>query len=305
MCPPPRRSSPVFHLGPSPIPRALCGLVALLASLMAQPGLEAQINAYNPYADSQEHLPPVAPDGTLRWGTFYKSAALQQAYERLWNLGACRGTNKAITVPVEMNKVAIDSLPEEEFRGTVIGTTGSLKGGMLAFTTTADGPILVAAFHPAGVSRLNVSGPLPTAALRPGQTVRLTTRVDRKGIAAEPVTKVEVITPASGSKPGGIEPDQATTVVGRLTRVHAGTLGVQVAAGRIRRLSVPLAADAVVGADAAQLDLVAPGDAVVLTGHVWRGEGCLGEGTVFASSVTVTKPEPHALPHRPAPGDGL
>ena len=108
----------------------LAGIGAAVAGswLAVAAAASAQINAYNPYADSQEHLPPVAPDGTLRWGTFYKSAALQQAYERLWNLGACRGTNKAITVPVEMNKVAIDSLPEEDFRGIVVGSTGTLRG---------------------------------------------------------------------------------------------------------------------------------------------------------------------------------
>jgi hypothetical protein len=37
-----------------------------------------------------------------------------------------------------------------------------------------------------------------------------------------------------------------------------------------------------------------PGDIVSLTGRVWRGEGCVGEGTVFASVVTVIKPVPAA-----------
>jgi hypothetical protein len=65
---------------------------------------------------------------------------------------------------------------------------------------------------------------------------------------------------------------------------------LQVAAGRIRRLALPIAPDAAVRVDASQLDVVAPGDLVTLTGRVWRGEGCLGEGTVFASAVTVSKP---------------
>lgn len=275
----------------------LAGIGAVIAGswlAMAAPG-SGQINAYNPYADSQEHLPPVAPDGTLRWGTFYKSAALQQAYERLWNLGACRGTNKAITVPVEMNKVAIDSLPEEDFRGIVVGATGTLRGGMIAFTQAAgpleDGPTFVAALHPAGVSKLAVSGSLAVAALRPGLTVRFQARVDRRGIAADPLTNLEVITPPTGFKPVAVVADQPETIVGTVTRFHGGTLHVQVGTGKIRRVAIPVAADAEVRVDAGQLDLVAPGDIVALTGRVWRGEGCLGEGTVFASVVTVTKPE--------------
>jgi len=57
----------------------------------------------------------------------------------------------------------------------------------------------------------------------------------------------------------------------------------------IRRLAIPIEPDTVVNVDAAQLDLVAPGDVVLVEGRVWRGEGCLGDGTVFASAATVTK----------------
>jgi len=265
-------------------------LVLLAADLAATGMLQAQINAYNPYADSQAHLPPVAPDGTLRWGTFYKSAAIQQAYERLWNLGACRNTNKAITVPVEMNKVAIDSLPEETFRGVVQAASGTLHGGMFVFTVAGDeGTTLVATLHPAGVSKLAVSGRISASELRPGMTVRLQTCVDRRGTAAEPVRTIDVITPAAGFQADAVVEDQPTTVVGTVTRIQGTTLRLQVAAGRIRRLAIPIGPDTVVNVDAAQLDLVAPGDVVLVEGRVWRGEGCLGDGTVFASAATVTK----------------
>lgn len=259
----------------------------------------APINAYNPYADSQQ-LPPVAPDGTLRWGTFYKSAALQQAYERLWHLGACRGTNKAITIPVESNKVAIDTLPEETFRGIVVGTAGTLEGGLVAFTPAGPGvepdTTLVAALHPAGVSRLSVSGRIPVGGLRPGMTARVSTRVDRKGAAVEAATALDVITLPAGFKPEPVVADRPVTAVGTLTRIQGDTVWLQVGAGRIRRLAVPLAADAVVRVEASQLELVAPGDVLLLEGRVWRGEGCLGDGTVFASRLSVTKPEPAGGP---------
>ena len=41
---------------------------------------DAQNTPYDPYADSHDPLPPVAADGTLHWGTFYKSAAIQKTY---------------------------------------------------------------------------------------------------------------------------------------------------------------------------------------------------------------------------------
>lgn len=285
--------------------RSLGGAAILVA--LAAPAVNAQINAYNPYADSQAHLPPVAPDGTLRWGTFYKSAAIQKAYERLWNLGACRNTNMAITVPVEMNKVAVDGLPEEEFRGVALGASGTIRGGMIAFTT-GDGaapeqPALVATLHPAGVSKLTIGGKMPAAALRPGLTVRLHTRVDRKGVASEPLRAIDVITPPPNFKPAPIEADRDETVVGTLTAVRGGVLLVHVDAGRIRRLSLPMSPSSAVNVEASQLDLVAPGDAVVVKGRVWRGEGCVGAGTVFASAVTVTKPDVDAA--RPAVSDLL
>ena len=96
-----------------------CLPLALAAAMILASHASGQVAPYNPYADAHEALPPVAADGTIHWGTFYKSAQVQQAYERLWNLGACRGSNRAITVPVAENKLVIDRLPETEFKGIV------------------------------------------------------------------------------------------------------------------------------------------------------------------------------------------
>ena len=103
----------------------LAGSVVLAVAAPAR----GQLTPYDPYADSQERPAPVAADGTIQWGVFYKSAAVQSAYQRLWNLGACRGTNKVITEPVNRNKMIIDRLPEADFEGTVVAVTGDLAGG--------------------------------------------------------------------------------------------------------------------------------------------------------------------------------
>jgi hypothetical protein len=272
------------------IPAGL-GLSAVVLSLPAQ----SQGPAYNPYADSQEMLAPVAPDGTIRWGTFYKSAGLQKSYERLWNLGACRGTNKAITVPVETNKLAVDDIAEEDFRGSVVGVEGTLHGGMLAFRLDGQGDgaeARVAVLHPAGVSSLRVRGSIPVADLPAGATVRLHTRVDRQGRALEPLRSLDVIVVAADFRPEPVSADVSETLVGRVVRIHKGLMTIRVDAGRIRRLSIPLAEGALATIDAPVLELARAGDTIEVRGRPWTGEGCLAAGTVFASKVTVTKPQP-------------
>ena len=131
--------------------RGFCCLPLLVIAVWAA-AAPGQVAPYNPYADAQDSPPPLAADGTIHWGTFYKSAKLQQSYERLWNLGACRGSNKAITVPVAENQLVIDRLPEAEFKGVVRAVVGQAAGGMVAFdesdTTGGHAEPLVAQFPP-------------------------------------------------------------------------------------------------------------------------------------------------------------
>ena len=245
------------------------------------------------YGAPEQPPPPIAEDGTIQWGTFYKSAAMQQAYERLWKLGACRGTNKRITVPVENNKMRIDALPEEAFRGTVKAATGTIAGGMIAFTKAGDpqanGPVYVAHLHPAGVSALHVSGPASRAALVPGMIVRLQAIVDDGGKGLDAVETVEIITPPEGFRLPSVIPDARGEIVGRVVSARGNRLVLRIASGPIRQVILPLADDVVVRFDAAQVEYVAPGDAVEIMGRLWTGEGAMGAGTVFASSLTVTK----------------
>jgi len=269
---------------------ALLSISAALGSL----AVPASAQPYNPYADSQDSLPPVAADGTLHWGAFYKSAAIQKSYERLWSLGACRGTNKAITVPVERNKLVIDNLPEESFTGRVRASAGTMAGGMIAFT---EGPrvdpaaaVLIAQLHPAGVTQVQVGGRTSIAAIKPGMSVRLRATVDSRGKTIEPVRTVDIVTPPADFKPDPIRANTLDTIVGTVMQNRGKMLLLKVDAGSIRRLSLPLADDAAVMiVDAAHLDLIAPGDEVEITGRRWSGEGGQGAGTVFSSRIVVNK----------------
>jgi hypothetical protein len=272
-------------------------LGACAAPVLAQP--------YNPYADGHDPLPPISADGTLHWGTFYKSAAIQKSYERLWSLGACRGTNKAITVPVERNKMVIDNLPEESFTGRVRATVGSLAGGMVAFTEGASvdpsSAVLIAQLHPAGVTQMQVGGRASAAVIKPGLTVRLRAQVDDKGQTADPIRSIEIVTPPRDFTPDPVRSHKLDTVVGTVVQARNKMLQVKVDAGNIHRLTLPLADDVeVMIVDAAQVDLIAPGDEVEITGRRWSGEGAMGAGTVFTSRIIVTKaPIQPPLPAQP------
>lgn len=266
--------------------------VALVA-LVAVPVVAGQ--GYNPYATPEEAPPPVAEDGTIQWGVFFKSPKIQQSYERLWNLGACRNVNRAITEPVKNNKLIIDRLPESEYAGVVEAAVGTVAGGMIAIQQdpAAGAESLVVQLHPAGVSKLRVTGRVPASILQVGHVIRLVTEVDAKGRGKEAVTAFEIITPPADYKPEAVQADTRTEIVASVKSIAGNVVIVHVPAGKLRRLKFDFASDAVATLDAAQLDLVAPGDSITLKGRMWTGEGSLGGGTVFASDVSITKP---ALP---------
>jgi len=266
-------------------------LVWLALSLCPCASAAAQVARYNPYADAEQAPAPLAADGTIQWGAFYKSAAIQQNYERLWSIGACRGTSKAIVEPVKRNKLIIDRLPEAEYEGVVVAAAGTLAGGMVAFreNPAAQAP-LVAQLHPAGVTRLRVSGRTPGAILRPGLVIRLVAEVDERGRALEPVTAFEVVTPPADYKPDPVRAGSREQIVGVVRSIASDVLTLYVNAGRLRRLTFTLAPDAVATLDAARLDLASPGDAITVTGRIWNGEGAMAAGTIFASDMTITKP---------------
>jgi hypothetical protein len=267
-------------------------LLPLLAAVWATVAC-GQVSPYDPYAEAHDAPPPVSADGTIHWGTFYKSAKLQQSYERLWNLGACRGSNKAITVPVAENKLVIDRLPEAEFTGVVRAVSGQIAGGLVAFDETSSTASrtepLVAQFHPAGVTRFQVVGPATLSVLRPGMVVRLRAEVDAKGLGVRPVAALEIVTPPAGFVPDAVRPGRLEQVVGTIVSIRRNVAGLRVEAGTLRRLTISLEPSAAVTIDAARLDLVASGDEISVKGRLWTGAGALAAGTVFVSDVTVWK----------------
>jgi hypothetical protein len=266
----------------------------------------AQVIRYDPYAEFQESPPAVLPDGTLHWGTFFKSAALEQNYRRLWNLGACRGSNKAITVPVERNRVLIDRLLESEFQGVVRHVAGTGAGGVIAFSEDiadpARAPVFFAQLHPSGGTSLGVAGPTRARFLAPGMTIRFRATVDDRGHVTEAPSLIEVVTLPADYVPDAVRPGKRDTIVAQVTRVRPGLVQVHVGSGRLRRVMLTIGDDTEVTVDGTDLELVEPGDAIEVKGRLWDGAGSTGAGTVFVSRVTVRKTAPPDLVEQPASG---
>ena len=283
------------------MPARITALAVCLALCAA--ALTRADEPYNPYADNEILSAPLAADGTIRWGTFYKSAAMQKTYERLWELGACRNTNKAITIPVQENKLVVDRLPESDFNGVVRGTAGTLAGGMVAFVDRGADPAhaapLVAQLHPAGVSQVRVVGSVPVAVVGSGMTVRIRATADERGRIAEPVSALEIVTPPADFIPDDVRPGYLDEIVGTVQQRRNNVVTLRIPTGRIRRLTLTLAEDAEATIDASRLDLVAPGDTIEARGRLWSGDGAMGAGTVFASQITVTKAAVAAVPRGP------
>ncbi|MFM8893071.1 MAG: hypothetical protein ACKOTB_15900 [Planctomycetia bacterium] len=163
----------------------------------------------------------------------------------------------------------------------------------MAFSTdgaASDGDPVFAQLHPAGVSRVSVSGRTTTAVLLPGMTVRVRARVDDRGRGKDEIRLIDIVTPTEDFQPDAVRPNRVETIVGTVVRATKDQIMLQVSAGRLRRITLPVADDALAVIEAADLRLITAGDAIEVKGRLWNGAGSAGSGTVFASRVTVTKP---------------
>lgn len=243
----------------------------------------AQLPKYNPYAPQEEVL-PVAADGTLNWPSFFKDKAMHDRFQGYFAIGACVGTNQVINNKLKGNEVDVNQLPD----AAVQGQAASLTTGIVTITDAA-GKKTIVVTHPAGVSKVNVSGPMPAKNLKTDMVVRFVGKVDAHGMGATPVETLDVVTPAADFKWQEIEADKLETVTAKIVKITGRKLLVQVPAGKLRRLTYMLAEEPKVNVEATNLALTSAGDAVTAKGHSYRGPGAGGLQVVFASEVSVTK----------------
>lgn len=261
----------------------LAVLGAMVFALLLTSPLSAQSASYDPYAPQVEE-PPISADGTLHWPTFYRSKSLEASYENLWMLGACQGTNKRITIPVANNRVDIDRLPEGKVEAMVL----KVGNGRL-FVRQTDGTTSTLATHPAGVSRIHVTGDVSARLLTPGIGVRLVSTVNESGHSLDRLSKLDIVTIPPGYQPDPVVPGKRQSIVAVVVGLRGDHLVLKTPAGSLHRLSFLISDETIAHIDAKDLKYASVGDKVEAKGHLYRGQN--NERWVFASDVTVTKPE--------------
>jgi hypothetical protein len=243
---------------------------------------------YNPYAPVEALAPPVAADGKLNWPTFYKSAATRQRFQSYFAIGACAGTNKEINARLLNNRVDIDKLGEKTVSGRVVRR---LAGIVTIVDPTGSKIDLVT--HPAGVSKVSVSGTMPVDRLRAGMTVRFVGQVDDRGIGSAPLQSLTVVDPTADFRWPAVEVGRESGLAARVVRLTGDHLQVLVPTGKLRRLTFEVGDATQVTVASESLSLAAAGDNVEAKGHVYSGPGApSGNPIVFASEITVTKEAP-------------
>lgn len=98
-----------------------------------------------------------------------------------------------------------------------------------------------------------------------------------------------MITPTANKKSYAIEANRLQTILGTLLSLDAKHVRLVVSAGKLHRITLPRANDFKVVVDGSSLDLVSPGDEVVVKGHIYSGKGSIEERTIFGSEISVTK----------------
>lgn len=262
-------------------PLAVWAAVAF-ASLSTS-SLFAQSAPYDPYAPQVEE-PPISADGSLNWPVFYRSQSLQANYENLWNMGACLGTNKKITIPVANNRLDINKMPEGKIEGLVIRVG---KGQL--FVRQADGVIKKVAIHPAGVSRVEVSKDVPARWLKPGMGVRLVGQVNETGHGPETLEELDIVTIPPGFEPDPVVAEKRQSIVAVVASLRGNRLLLKTPVGDLRRLSFQISNETVAHVQVKDLAFASVGDKVEAKGHFYNSDK--KEFWVFASDVTVTTPE--------------
>jgi hypothetical protein len=257
----------------------LRNITCLAVLFLSCASLHAQVQPYNPYAPEIQDTIPVTPDGKINWPTFYRSTKLKNKFQLLHAMGSCMGTAKDIVSALEANKVDVNALGTRTVHGKLV----AMHGG--AFTVLdKSGETTTVMTHPAGVSRVDVDGSMPIARLRPGMAVRLTTQVDARGQAQEPVEALNVFTFDRDTQPDAVTPGRVQTIAGWIRNIRGSHVQVHVNAGRLRQLTFLLADDCRISVTGHELQLLSPGDEVEVTGHVYSRDKQLGR-IVFANKV--------------------
>lgn len=238
------------------INRALFLAVAF-GTIVTSGGVNAQSITSNPYA-ALETTKPV-------WPPFYKPDPEDAAYANMMAMGWCKPNGWRAQTFYQSKMMDVNVLPQVSFKGTVT----SMQSGMLTAVDEKEGTSysLIVHENPA-ISSVRLSGKASSEALAIGAVVRFVTQVDAKGAGLEKIKEIELIT-ASSEQPEAIQANRTQNCVGKILRRDGMKLTVQASSGKIRRLTVELADDAVITARLTDYTRAVVGDAVSAKGRVF------------------------------------
>lgn len=244
----------------------------------------AQFTPFNPYATNVEDSVAVTPDGKINWPTFYKSVDMKNKFQVLFAMGSCRGTRKDIVDKLVANKFNINQLAESTITGKVV----QVRGGTIVVASPT-GEVTGVVTHPAGVSRVKVTGEIPVAGLLRGLPIRFVAKVDERGHGLERLDGFEVFAPPTDFRWKGVEAGHLQSIAGAVVNFHHSRLQINVEPGKLHRLSLLLTDDCRIMVNSGDMRLIYPGDDITVTGHIYSGDGIATNRAVFANKIEVTK----------------
>jgi hypothetical protein len=185
----------------------------------------------------------------------------------------------------------------EKFEGA--GTITALGQGKIQVLTDSNQMWVVAV---SSKTRVQVTGQASADILRPGMFVQFIAAIDKRGVAADKVAELTVITPsqerlpgiafrpgADAAKPDGSDPGKSagspSTVRGRIAAFKKNTMQVQVDKGSV---ICELSDNPKVTLDVADLSLVRKGDKIKVQGMKQIGVA----GPLQATQVRIELAEP-------------
>ena len=253
--------------------------------------LHAQQAAYDPYAKEPVILNPVAPDGTLIWPSFYKSANTKAKFDGLFACGTCRGTNPRINGIISSNKLSVNELSE----GTVLGYCVAVAPGTCTIRDIT-GQITTLVTHPMHATKISVVGPMNAHGLSEGLTVRFEAKVNEKNMGIDPLEALDVFTPNADTKIPPVQLNRLHTMIGTISRWEEKRQRVTISTDKTHRYVFTLAKHAKINVEASTMNLIFPGDEVSAKGKLYLGVGTGTQSTIFASHIEAKK-DPSPLPN--------
>jgi hypothetical protein len=202
------------------------------------------------------------------WPPFYKPDKQDAAYAEMMANGYCKPNGWRAQSFYQSKMLDVNTLPSASLKGKI---TEVKQGLVTAFDDKQAKAFSLIIHENPAISSVHLNGKATTDALVPGAMVRFVARVDASGQALDKLSEIELTTPGRDHLEP-VEPQKSQNVVGKILRRDGAKLVVQAPPGKIARVTVELATNAVVNAHLAEHARAAVGDEVSGKGRVFHSD---------------------------------